>query len=215
VNFDFGYALEILPGLLRATLITIQATIGGMAIALVLGLGLAIARLSSSLYLSVPATAIVEFIRGTPLLVQLFVLFFVLPRYGIEMSPLVTGITGLGLHYSSYTAEVYRSGILSVPREQWEAASALSHSSWHTWTRIILPQAIPPMVPALGNYFIGMYKDTPLLAIITVQELLGTALADASRSFRYFEPITLVGLIFLVLSLISSNVVRRLEITGR
>ena len=128
---------------------------------------------------------------------QLFFLFYILPGYGLTLDALTTGVLALGLHYSSYTAEVYRSGIQGVPRGQWEAATALNFSPVQTWRRVILPQAIPPVIPALGNYLIGMFKDTPLLATITVLELLGTALTEAGRTFRYLEPITLVGLIFL------------------
>jgi polar amino acid transport system permease protein len=211
MTFDFDYAAHILPILLRGTVITLLATTGGMALALVGGLGLAVARLSPLGALRVMSGAYVDFVRGTPLLIQLFFLFYVLPKFGIALPPLMTGILALGLNYSAYTAEVYRAGILAVPTGQWEAAIAINLSSSRTWTRIILPQAIPPMIPALGNYALGMYKETPLLVTITVQELLGAALAQASNSFRFLEPLTLVGVIFLAISYPAALVVRRLE----
>jgi polar amino acid transport system permease protein len=211
VTFNLDYALSILPGLLNAAIVTFEATMGGMALAIVGGLLLAIAKMSRFRVLSFGASAFVDFVRCTPLLLQLFFLFYVLPLYGPLLDPLLTGIIALGIHYSTYTAEVYRAGIEGVRRGQWEAALALNYSELRTWTRIILPQAVPAVIPVLGNYVIAMFKDTPLLATITVRELLGKALDDASTTYRYLEPITLVGLIFLVLSLASAQVIRALE----
>jgi His/Glu/Gln/Arg/opine family amino acid ABC transporter permease subunit len=128
-----GEPLEILPRLLAATVVTIEATFGGMAVALVGGLILAMMRMSGSRVLSAVAVGFTEFVRGTPLLIQLFFLFYVLPLYGFQAGALVTGIIGLGIHYSAYTAEVYRAGVESVGRGQWEAAVALNFSTTHTW----------------------------------------------------------------------------------
>jgi polar amino acid transport system permease protein len=153
----------------------------------------------------------VEFVRSTPLLIQLYFLYYVLPEYGLTLSPLVIGILALGLHYSCYTAEVYRAGIEAVPRGQWEAARALSLSPQATWRRVILPQAVPPTLPVLGNYLIAMFKDTPLLAAITVMEMLQTAKLIGAESFRYLEPLTITGVVFLVVSLAASCLVRHLE----
>jgi polar amino acid transport system permease protein len=211
VTFDVDYALEILPDVLRATVVTVEATFGAMAVALVVGLVLAIARMSRFRALRVAAGGFIEFVRSTPLLVQLFFVFYLLPNYGVSVSALVAGILGLGLHFSAFTAEVYRSGIQGVPRGQWEAATALNLSSAYVWRRVIVPQAIPPVIPALGNYLIEMFKATPLLATITVVEMFGEALAKASESYRYLEPMAMVGLIFFVLSYPSSVLVRRLE----
>lgn len=209
MTFDWGYAGSILPLLLNATVVTIAATFGGFVLALIAGLGLALLRLSRWPLVSRIATLYVDFIRGTPLLIQLFFVFFVLPQYGLTFDPFVTGVVGLGMNYSAYTAEVYRAGIQDVPKGQWEAATAISLGRTRTWAGIILPQAIPPMVPVLGNYLLAMYKDSPLLATITVQELLGVALAQASTSFRYLEPLTIVGLIFLTLSYPSALLLRQ------
>lgn len=209
--FNFDYALEILPKLLQGAVVTLQATVAGMAFALVGGLLLAMMRLSGFRILRWVSTAIVEFVRSTPLLIQLFFVFYVLPRFGFQLNPFVAGVLALGIHYSSYTSEVYRAGIQAVPRGQWEAAAALNLSPVRTWTRAILPQAIPPIIPVLGNYLIAMFKDTPVLFTISVHELFFEALSEAGRTYRYFEPITLVGLIFLVLSLGSAFLVRKLE----
>lgn len=209
--WDWEFVWEIMPALLEGLVITVEATILGFSLAAILGLLLALARRSESAWLSQLAGAVVEFIRSTPLLVQLFFLFYVLPRYGIRMRPLLVGTIALGLHYGTYTSEVYRAGIEAIERGQWEAARALNFSSAHTWIRVILPQAIPPMVPALGNYFIGMFKETPQLSAITVVELLLTARIIGTRTFRFLEPITMVGVLFFLLSYPSALLLQRLE----
>ena len=166
---------------------------------------------AKNVFVSKPVGFLADFIRGTPLLVQLYFIFYVLPDAGITLSPLVAGVIGLGLHYGTYTAEVYRGGIDNVARGQWEAARACNLSAFQTWTRIILPQALPPMIPALANYFIAMFKETPLLSAITVLELMNQARSIANYNYRYIEPITLVGAFFLVISLVSVIALRWLE----
>ncbi|CAB3864203.1 ectoine/hydroxyectoine ABC transporter permease subunit EhuD [Achromobacter sp. K91] len=209
--FDWSFALEILPTLGSALVITIEATLLGMLVAVTLGLVLALLRRSRLRIVSLPTAFVIEFVRSTPLLVQMYFLFYVLPLTGVRMSPLATGITALGLHYATYCAEVYRAGIEAVPRGQWEAATALNMSRWRTAVGVVLPQAIPPVVPALGNYLVAMFKDTPLLSAITVVELLQQSKMIGSATFRYTEPLTLVGLLFLALSLVAAWGVRGLE----
>ncbi len=209
--FDWSFALEILPTLGSALVITIQATVLGMLVAVTLGLVLAMLRRSRLHIVSLPTAFVIEFIRSTPLLVQMYFLFYVLPLTGVQMSPLATGIVALGVHYATYCAEVYRAGIEAVPRGQWEAATALNMSRWRTAVGVVLPQAIPPVVPALGNYLVAMFKDTPLLSAITVVELLQQSKMIGSATFRYTEPLTLVGVLFLALSLVAAWGVRGLE----
>ena len=211
MTWDWSFAWEILPDLLKALRITVEATIFGSLIAMTLGLLLAIGRRSHNRLISWPIAGFIEFIRSTPLLVQLYFLFFVMPQIGITLGPLLAGVIGLGLHYSTYASEVYRAGIEGVPRGQWEAARALNMPVRRTWTSVILPQAIPKVVPALGNYVNGMFKDTPLLSAITVIELLNEAHAIGAQTFRYLEPITLVGLLFFLVSYPTALLVRRLE----
>lgn len=211
VIFDWTFAWEILPKLGAALWVTIQATVLGMLLAITLGLVLALLRRAPWRLVSWPVALVVEFVRSTPLLVQMYFLFYVLPTLGLGMSALTTGVLALGLHYAAYCAEVYRAGLESVPRGQLEAATALNLSSWRTNLDVVLPQAIPPVVPALGNYLIAMFKDTPLLSAITVVELLQESKIIGSATFRYTEPLTLVGLMFLVLSLAAAWGVRRLE----
>ncbi|HEX7641534.1 MAG TPA: ectoine/hydroxyectoine ABC transporter permease subunit EhuD [Burkholderiaceae bacterium] len=209
--FDWAFALHIVPALLRALCVTVEATIAGMLLAVTLGLLLAMARRFGARPLARAATLFVSSVRSTPLLVQIYFLFYVAPLGGIKFPPFATGVLALGLHYSAYCAEVYRAGIESVPQSQWDGASALNFSRADTLARIILPQAIPPVVPALGNYLIAMFKDAPMLSVITVVELLQEGKIIGSETFRYTEPLTLVGAMFLLLSLISAAGVRYAE----
>ena len=211
MEWDWNFVWEILPTLIQGVKITIVATLLGSVLATFVGLGIALARRSPNRLLARTVGFLAEFIRGTPLLVQLYFIFYVLPDIGILLPPLVAGVIGLGLHYGTYTAEVYRAGIDNVPRGQWEAAKACNLSATQTWTHIIIPQAIPPMIPALANYFIAMFKETPLLSAITVLELMNQAKSVANTYYRYIEPITLVGAFFLVISLFSVVLLRWLE----
>jgi polar amino acid transport system permease protein len=208
---DWAFEWDIMPHMARAAHVTIEATFLGFGLAASLGLLLAVGRMSRQPWIAWPVVGFVEFIRSTPLLVQLFFMFFVLPRFGIVMPAFLTGIVGLGLHYSSYCAEVYRSGLENVPRGQWEAALALNLSLPRTYWDVIIPQAIPPVIPALGNYLVSLFKETPLLSAIAVLELMQTAKILGSEYFRYLEPITIVGLFFLGLSLLSAAGIRRVE----
>ncbi|HLT92726.1 MAG TPA: ectoine/hydroxyectoine ABC transporter permease subunit EhuD [Woeseiaceae bacterium] len=209
--WSWEYAFEVLPELLAAFAVTLEATLAGFALALVLGLVWAIARMAPLRWVSRTASAWIELVRSTPLLIQLYFLYYVLPEYGLTLSPLVIGVFALGMHYGCYTAEVYRAGIEAVPRGQWEAARALNLPRRAVWLRVVLPQAIPPTLPVLGNYLIAMFKDTPLLAAITVMEMLQTAKLIGAGSFRYLEPLTITGVVFLVVSLAASSAIRLLE----
>lgn len=206
--WDWHYALSVLPRLLDALQITIAATLCGFLIAAVLGLPLAVLRRSRWTPVSAATGAFIAFVRNTPLLVQVFFLYFVL---GIQLSAFAVGSLALGVHYSTYLSEVYRSGIDAVPKGQWEAAKALNFAPGQTWLRIILPQAVPPIIPIMGNYLIVMFKETPILSAITLYELLAVAKTIVSEDFRVFETYTLVGLLFLAISYPASLMVRLLE----
>lgn len=210
-NWSWSYIGEIMPEILKGLWITIQATFYGSLVSFALGLVWAMALRSRSRWVTWPVSIFVEFIRNTPLLVQLFFLFFVLPGWGLTFAPLTTGVIGLGLHYSTYTSEVYRAGIDGVPPGQWEAATALNLPRRRTWTAVILPQAFRRVVPALGNYVIAMFKDTPLLAGITVADMLFQANSISATTFDYLEPITVVGILFVVISYPTSLLLRALE----
>lgn len=208
--WDWAFAFEILPQLARAAIITVEATILGFILAAVLGLVLAMIRIAmprSDIVVSV----LVELIRSTPLLIQIFFLYFVLPKFGLVLEAFTAGVLAIGIHYAAYCSEVYRSGFDNIPRGQWEASIALNLSQWTTFKDIIIPQVIPPIVPALGNYLVALFKETPLLSAIAVLELMQTAKIIGSETFRYTEPITLVGAFFLLMSLVSATGIRVLE----
>lgn len=211
MDWDWDFVREILPTLLQGVRFTIYATVLGFALALAVGIVIAVLRRSPNRWISRSVAITTEFIRGTPLLVQLYFIFYVLPDVGLLLPPLAAGVIGLGVHYGAYVAEVYRAGIDNTPRGQWEAAKACNLTTSQTWLHIVLPQAIPPMIPALANYFIAMFKETPLLSAITVLELMNQAKSVANSSYRYIEPITLVGVFFLVISLMSVAGLRWLE----
>jgi len=210
--WNWDYAMEVSGVLLRALPAALLAAISGFIIAATVGL--AIAALVRSRFTAVRriASGVAHFIRSTPLLVQLFFLYYSLPMLvPVSMTAFWTGAIGLGLHYSTYMSEVYRSGIDALPKGQWEASTALNLSKRRTWLSVILPQAIPPVLPIMGNYLIVIFKETPTLSAITYIELLLRAKNEASISYRVFEPYTIAGIIFIVVSLIMSFLVGRLE----
>lgn len=211
MEWDWAFAREILPVLLAGLRITILATFLAAFVAAGVGLVFAILRRSSNAWVSRTTSFIVEFIRGTPLLVQLYFIFYVLPDIGLRLPALAAGVVGMGLHYATYAAEVYRGGIEAVPRGQWEAARAINLTMRQTWVNVVLPQAVRPMIPAMANYLLAMFKETPLLSAITVLELMNQAKSVANSSYRYVEPMTMVGAFFLIISLISVVFLRWLE----
>ncbi|WP_338703611.1 ectoine/hydroxyectoine ABC transporter permease subunit EhuD [Streptomyces sp. Q6] len=200
-----------MPHFWDGLLVTLQALVLGSLISFSVGLVWAVAFRAPTRFVRWPVGLVTEFIRNTPLLVQLFFLFFVLPEWGVQFSALTTGVVAIGLHYSTYTAQVYRAGIEAVPAGQWEAARALSLPYRRTWTAVILPQAIRRVVPALGNYVVAMLKDTPLLAGIGVLELLQRSRLQAAQTFQYTEALTVVGVAFIVISYTASLLLRSLE----
>ncbi|MGH7190749.1 MAG: ectoine/hydroxyectoine ABC transporter permease subunit EhuD [Acetobacteraceae bacterium] len=206
-----AFALSILPILGIGLIVTIEATVLGFAIALGLGLILALLRRMPARAIAWPVAVVIEFIRDTPLLVQLYFLYFVLPKYGIVLPAFLTGAIALGVQYSAYTSEVYRAGLDAIGRTQWEASTALNLGRLRTYRDVVIPQAIPRIVPALGNYLVSMLKDTPILSVITVVEMLDLAKVIGDRTFRYLVPLSIVGVIFLLLTIVCSAAIRGVE----
>jgi polar amino acid transport system permease protein len=211
MDWSWAVVVDIYPRLLAGLFVTVQATVVGAAVAYALGLVLAILRRSSSRIVSLTTYWASEFIRRTPLLVQLYFLFYVLPDLGLFLSPFMAGVIGLGLHFSTYTSEVFRAGIENVPKGQWEASRSLNYNKAQTWWYVILPQAIPPMIPPLANYMITMFKETPLLAAITVVELFNAANIYSNSTYKYLEPMTMVGAMFLLVSIPTVMMAMKLE----
>jgi len=208
---DLAFAVSILPILLIGLWVTIQATVVGFFIALVVGLIWAALKAAPVRLISWPAAFVTEFLRDTPLLIQLFFLYYVLPEFGIILPAFMTGALALGLQYSAYTSEVYRAGIEAVPRGQHEASRALNLTGRRTFTHIVLPQAIPRIIPAMGNYLVSIMKDVPLLSVVTVLEMLNVARIIGDRTFNYLIPLTMVGGLYLIMTLIASGGVRFLD----
>ena len=205
------YTTSILPIILIGLTVTLKAATAGFAIALVLGLVFALLRRSRVTVISWATALVVEFLRDTPLLVQLFFLYYVLPDFGIVLPAFLTGALALGLQYAAYTSEVYRGAIEAVPYGQWEAATALHLTRMQTYRDVIIPQTIPRIVPTMGNYLVAMIKETPVLSVVTVLEMMGLANMIGERTFEYLVPLTLVGLIFLLLTLVCSAGLHRLQ----
>lgn len=210
-NWNWDFTWEILPRLLEATLNTLLAAGIGYGIAVVLGLVLALAQRTPFTPLTRVVRETVEFIRSTPLVLQIFFVFYVGPQFGVRLSPWTAGMIAIGLHYAAYLSEVYRAGIEAVPKGQWEACRALNMSTRDTYVRIVIPQALPPSVAGMGNYLVGIFKDTPMLSVIGVAELMHAASAIGAENYRFLEPYTLVGVIFLAISLPAAGLVRLFE----
>ncbi|MFI9645956.1 ectoine/hydroxyectoine ABC transporter permease subunit EhuD [Streptomyces sp. NPDC052040] len=211
MTWDWGAVRAFMPHFWDGLAVTLQALALGSLLSFALGLVWALLMRTPTRWVRWPVGIVTEFIRDTPLLVQLFFLFYVLPEWGIAFSALTTGVVAIGLHYSTYTMQVYRAGIEAVPAGQWEAATALSLPLRRTWTAVILPQAIRRVVPALGNYVIAMLKDTPMLMTITVLDMLGQARLFSQQHFQFTEPLTVIGVAFVLISYPASLLLRALE----
>ncbi|SOB78177.1 polar amino acid transport system permease protein [Marinobacter sp. LV10R510-11A] len=211
LDWKLDFTWEILPRLIAAAGNTLMAAGGGYVLAVVLGLVFTLAQRTPSRTLTFIVRELVEFVRSTPLLLQIFFIYYVGPQFGLRLSPWTAGLIAIGLHYAAYLSEVYRGGIENVPKGQWEAARAINLSTAQTYRRIIIPQALPPAFAGMGNYLVGILKDTPMLSVIGVAELMHTANSIGADNFRYLEPYTLVGLIFLAISLPTAWFIRRLD----
>ena len=202
---------DFLPELMRGGWITLQVTAGGALVAVVAALSAGLARLYGPRPLRWFATTYVEIFRGTSALVQLFWLFFVLPHFGLTLSPMVVGIAALGLNIGAYGAEVVRGAIGSVARGQWEAATALNLTQGQALRRIILPQAFVAMIPPWGNLFIELLKATSLVSLITLSDLAFKAQQINQNTLRTAEVFSTVLLMYLALSVLITVGMRALE----
>ena len=211
VAWDWAAAGAAVVPVLCALGTTLLAGVAGFVLAVLLGLPLALGRDARRRAISWPVTAGIEFVRGTPLLIQVYVLYFTLPAAGLVLPAMLTGVGALGVHYATYISEVYRAGLRSVGHGQRDAAAALGLRPRAAFRHIVLPQALPPIFPALGNYALAILKETPILASISVVEMLQRAKLIGAETFRYTEPMTLVGLAFLAISLAGAAALRAVE----
>lgn len=200
-----------LPLLLEGALVTLEISAASMALAIGLGLLMAILRVFAPRGVSWPVVAFIEVIRGTPLLIQLFIIFYGLPSIGIRFSPLWAAVIGLGINYAAYEAENYRAGIQSIPRGQLDAAVALGLSRLQTIRKIVLPQAVRLVIPPVTNDFIALLKDSSLVSVITMVELTKMYGQLAATNYDYIGIGMLTAAIYFVLGLPIARLSRVLE----
>lgn len=207
----YAFVRSSIPLLMRGLQITISAALLGFVIAVVLGLFFAVIMRSKSKLVRWPLGVFLEFVRDTPLLIQLFFIYYVLPVYGIIAPAFLTGAIAIGVQYSAYMAEVYRAGIDAIEKGQWEAATALNLNRQRTYRDVIIPQVVPRIIPATGNYLVGMLKETPILSTISVLEMLNYAVIIGDRTYQYSIPLTLAGFLMLLVTSIFAWCIRIIE----
>ena len=204
-NLTFAKRLDrykdALPAFGRAAIVTMQVSITAMILAITLGLTLAITRVFAPKWIASIATLYIEVVRGTPVLIQLFFIFYGLPSIGVKFSPFWAGAIGLGLNYAAYEAEIYRSGLFAIPRTQWESALALGMTRWQAMREVILPQAVRVVIPPITNDFISLLKDSSLVSIITMVDLTKAYGQISATYYDYFGPGIIVAIIYLLLGL--------------
>lgn len=222
-NWRWDIVEDALPTLWDGMWITIQITVYALVIAATVGLALALLRRSRLRVIRWPVGFFIEFVRSTPILVQFMWLFFFLPGLSISvaglftvdapsLAPMTIAIWALGIHYACYMSESYRAGITSVPAGQWEACTAVNLPTVTTWREVILPQAIPTVIPALGNYMVAAVKDAPIAMVIpgvaTVMFAANEVMGDTARGLEAF---TMAGVLFLAFSIPTAMLARYLE----
>jgi polar amino acid transport system permease protein len=203
--------LDLLPDLLRGLVVTVEVTAGAAVVAFVMAFAAGLGRLAGARLVRIAATAYVEVFRGTSALVQLFWVYFVLPLLGVSLDPMTTGILVLGLNIGAYGAEVVRGAILAVPRGQREAAAALGLTPRHTRWRVVVPQALPVMMPPAGNLLVELLKGTALVSLITLGDLTFAAQTLRASTLRTTEIFTLVLVIYFLVAAVLTAAMRRIE----
>ena len=208
---DLDLMVKSAPFLLKGAAYTVELSLGGMVFGLGLGFGIALMRLSKRKLLRGIARTYVSFIRGTPLLVQLFVIYYGLPQFGVSLDPIPSALIGLSLNVAGYTGEILRAAIASIDKGQWEAARALGLSWSQTMRLVIMPQAARVALPPLGNSFISLVKDTSLAATIQVPELFRQAQLITARTFQIFTMYLTAAILYWIISTALAALQERLE----
>ena len=208
---DLDLMVKSAPFLLKGAAYTVELSLGGMIFGLTLGFVIALMRLSKRKLLRGIARTYVSFIRGTPLLVQLFVIYYGLPQFGISLDPIPSALIGLTLNVAGYTGEILRAAIASIDKGQWEAARALGLSWSQTMRLVVMPQAARVALPPLGNSFISLVKDTSLEATIQVPELFRQAQLITARTFQIFTMYLTAAILYWIISTALSWGQERLE----
>ncbi|MGE0313050.1 MAG: ectoine/hydroxyectoine ABC transporter permease subunit EhuD [Lautropia sp.] len=211
MNGFLTHAREFLPILLQGAVVTVQVTVLSFVLSSVIGLVFALMKVSHWRTLALAGGTIVNVIRGLPIIVQLFYIYFVLPDFGIQLSAFQAGVIGLGIAYSAYQAENFRAGIEAVDHGQVEAAQAIGMRRPLIMRRVVLPQAFRIALPPYGNTLVMMLKDSSLVSTITVAEMTRAGQLIASSTFQNMTVYTLVALLYLAMSLPLVWMLRQLE----
>ncbi len=211
--YDFFFVLvpRYFPFLLQGAVVTLELSFLSMACGMVIGLAVAMGRLSGKRILEWPLIAYVEIWRDVPLIVQLMVIYFTLPQAGIRLPGFWAGILGLSLNLGAYLSEVFRAAILSIDSGQRAAGLSIGMSRTMIYRRVVLPQAFRIAIPTIGGYFISLLKDSSLVSFIAVNELLRHATIIIASTFRSMEMYMMVAIIYFILSFVASRLVRRIE----
>lgn len=211
MQFNFLALYEALPALLVGALATLRITALSIAVGLVIGLGAGLARVWPNSFLRSISSAYIELIRGTPLLVQIFLVYFGLPALGLNLDPFVAGVLAMGINSGAYVGEIVRGGIESIAQGQMEAALSLGMSWWQSMYYIVLPQALFRILPSLGNEFIALLKDSSLVSTIAIAELTRTGQIIITRTFKSFEIWVGVALFYFIMTYAISRAVKYSE----
>jgi len=209
---NFSLVGEFIPFLVKAAVVTIQLSLVSIIIGMVFGLLIALMRISKIKILSYVAQFYIWIIRGTPMLVQLFLVYFGLPQIGIELTPFISSVIALGLNAAAYIAEIYRGGIMSVPIGQMEAAESLGMRYPVIMKKIILPQALRVSVPSLGNQAVMMLKDSSLASLVTVSELMMVSQRFAATNYAFIEFYIVAAGFYLVMTTIFTFILNKIEL---
>jgi polar amino acid transport system substrate-binding protein len=199
------------PLFAKGTLATVEISILAMALASVLGLALALTRVYGPRPAATLALWYVEFMRGTPLLIQLYFIYFGLPQVGLKLTAFAAAVIGVGLNYAAYEAEIYRAGLMAVPRQQTEAALALGLTRRQAIRLVVLPQALRLVIPPVTNDFVALFKDTSIVSVVAVTELTKTFTSAAIATNRYMEFALVTALIYFGLAYPLARLARHLE----
>ena len=202
--------LDIIKFVPDGILVTFEVTVLSILLALVIGLFTGLGRISKNPLINGIASLYVEVIRGIPLLVQLFYIYFALGRI-VQMPPLPSAVFAMGICYGAYMGEIFRAGIQSIPMGQTEAARSLGMSNSQSMYHVILPQAFRTILPPVGNEFVALLKDSSLVSILAVADLLRRGREFAAESFTYFETYTIVALVYLIITLFLSKLISIME----
>jgi len=202
---------EIMPQLLRGTIVTLQLTGIAISMGFIIGTFLALGRLYGNRSISAICNGYIQFFRGTPLLVQLFIVYYGLPRYGIRLSSFTAALIGLGLNSAAYQAEYFRGAIQSIGEGQMMAARAIGMSKFKSIKNIIIPQALRIVIPSWSNELIYTLKYSSVAYMIGAPELMAQAKFITAKNFRYFEVFIVVAFIYLVIVLVLSRILDFIE----